>query len=120
MERTFGTIGTNEEREISMEKKDGLTVVDIGNFYLLSEKYKTCIEETGIDIDSSNNRYFIKKCSESLSDQLRIMDDCQKMLYGHGYQKENIEHMRKVRDMFKEGVETMQEVLKTFSIVLDE
>ena len=99
---------------------DGLRVVDIGKFCLLSEKYKTQIEEAGVNNDSENNKLFLEKCSESISDQLRIMDDCQKMLYGHGYKKENVEQMKKVGDMFKEGVETMQEVLRAFSIVLDE
>lgn len=99
---------------------DELTVVDIGNFCLLAEKYKTQIEEAGVNNDSENNKLFLEKCSESISDQLRIMDDCQKMLYRHRYKKENVEQMKQVRDMFKEGVETMQEVLKAFSIVLDE
>lgn len=99
---------------------DGLSVVDIGSYCLLVEKYKEHLEQEGVNNNSKNNRYFIKKCSESVSDQLRIMDECQKMLYGHGYKKENVEKMKQVRDMFKEGVETMQEVLKAFSIVLDE
>lgn len=99
---------------------DGLSVVDIGNFCLLAEKYKTQIEEADVNNDSENNKLFLEKCSESISDQLRIMDDCQKMLYRHGYKKENVEQMKKVRDMFKEGVDMMQEVLKAFSIALDE
>lgn len=96
--------------------REELTVVDIGNFCLLSEKYKKQIEEAGIN-NSSNNELFLKKCSKSISDQLKIMDDCQKMLYKVGYKKENIEHMRKVRNLFQEGIETMQSVLKAFDIV---
>lgn len=99
---------------------DGLSITDIGKFCLLAEKYKTQIEEAGINNNSDNNKMFLEKCSESISEQLKIMDECQKMLYVHGYKKENVEHMKKVRDMFKEGVETMQEVLKTFCIALDE
>lgn len=99
---------------------DGLTIVDIGNFCLLAEKYKKQIKKAGVNNDSENNKLFLKKCSKSISDQLRIMDDCQKMLYGYGYENENVEQMKKVRDIFKEGVELMQEVLKAFCIVLDE
>ena len=42
------------------------------------------------------------------------------MLYKFGYKKENIEYMRKVRDMFQDGIETMQLVLKSFDIVTSE
>ena len=63
---------------------------------------------------------FLSECSKLVSDQLKIMDDCQKLLYKFGYKKENVEHMKKVRDMFQEGIETMQLVLKSFDIVTSE
>lgn len=100
--------------------KDRLTVVDIANFYLLVEKYKTHMEETGIKNNTKNNEIFLSECSKSVSDQLKIMDDCQKLLYKFGYKKENVEQMKKVRDMFQEGIETMQLVLKSFDIVTSE
>lgn len=99
--------------------KKELTVVDIANFYLLSEKYKKQIEEAGIN-NGDDSKFFLEKCSKSISDQLKIMDDCQKMLYKFGYKKENIEYMRKVRNMFQDGIETMQLVLKSFDIVTSE
>lgn len=100
--------------------KNGLTVVDIGNFCLLAEKYKPLIEEAGINNNTENNEKFLNECAESISDQLKIMDECQKMLYKFGYKKENIEQMKKVRNLFQEGVETMQSVLKSFDIVTSE
>lgn len=100
--------------------EDGLTVVDIANFCLLADKYKIQIEEAGIKNDTKNNEVFLRECSKSVSDQLKIMDDCQKLLYKSGYKKENVEHMKKVRDMFQEGIETMHLVLKSFDIVTSE
>lgn len=99
---------------------DELSVVGIGSYCLLAEKYKNQIQQAGIENNNDKNWMFIKKCSESVSDQLKIMDICQKMLYEYGYIKENVKQMREVRDTFKKGVETMQEVLEAFSIVLDE
>ena len=86
---------------------------------MISERYKKQLEEAGIN-NGDDSKFFLKKCSKSISDQLKIMDDCQKMLYKFGYKKENIEYMRKVRDMFQDGIETMQLVLKSFDIVTSE
>lgn len=100
--------------------KGELTVVDIGNFCLLAEKYKVQIKEAGIADVTENSEMFLEECSKLVSDQLKIMNDCQKMLYKSGHKKEKVEQMKKVRALFKEGVETMQLVLKSFDIVISE
>ena len=61
---------------------DGLTVVDIGNFCLLAEKYKTHIEEAGVNNDSENNKLFLAvdyynqalKFAQSETEKNRILD----------------------------------------------
>lgn len=98
--------------------KDELTPVDIGNYCLLVEKYKSYLIDSGAEYNYENNKMLLEGCSKIVSDQLKIMDDCQKMLYEHGYSKENIEKMKTVRDLFKEGVETMQNVLSAFEIAI--
>lgn len=99
---------------------DKLTVVDIGNFCLLKEKYKAKIEEAGMKNNTESNKMFLDECSKLVSGQLKIMDDCQKMLYKFGYRKENVEQMKKIRDLFQEGIESMQSVLKSFDIAINE
>lgn len=99
---------------------DNLTVVDIANLCLMSKKYKKEMQEAGLVNNMQNEEEFLQKCSESISEQLKIMDECQRLLYKNGYKETNVEEMKKVKDVFQKGIDTMQQVLESFSIVTNE
>lgn len=96
-------------------KNEELSVVDIGNFCLLANKYKDYLLANGQKIpDDEETR---KGVSESISSLLEIMDGCQKALYSTDYSEENIESMLKFKEMFEDGLKTLQKVLEGFEIV---
>lgn len=102
------------------DKDKDLSITDIGNFCLLTEKYKKRLVQNGVYVDENidkKNAYFLRQCSKLVSEQLKIMDDCQKYLYKYGSNKNNIEAIKEAEVLFKEGIEIMQEVLKGFAIV---
>lgn len=96
-------------------KKDGeLSVVDIGNFCLLTNKYRDYLLANGQNVPDDEE---IKRgVSESISSLLEIMDGCQKALYSTDYAEENIENMLKFKEMFEEGLITLHKVLEGFAI----
>ena len=92
---------------------DGLSVVDIGTFCLLTKKYQDEIREAGVN-DINDTDYFLEECSKSVSEQLQIMDNCQQMLWKYGFDTNNTEKMLEAKAMFEEGIHTLQSVLKAF------
>ena len=96
-------------------KEHKLSVVDIGTFCLLTKKYEDEIKQAECD-GLNDTEYFLKECSKSVSEQLKIMDKCQKMLWKHGFDMNNIEKMLEAKAMFEEGLNTLQSLLKAFEI----
>lgn len=96
------------------DTSDKLDVIDIGNFCLLVDKYKNYIEQ-GQAV--SDNKNVLQDCSDSISALLEIMDTCQNILYTTGYSEENIELMKKCELTFKEGIESLSQILKGFTIM---
>ena len=77
----------NFRNELNIEN---LSIVNIANFCLLAEKYSEYVNENGVTINHEDNKMLLEECSESISNSLKIMDECQKMLYKTGYTKEHI------------------------------
>lgn len=100
-----------------MKENDGLGIIDIANFCLLVNKYKTYIEQEGMT--EQDNKEMLQRCSDSISHLLKIMDDCQKALYTTEYDEANICLMKEFESMFREGVEAMKQILDGFSVVTE-
>jgi len=113
-----GIAWENEYDKCEQERQKELTITDIGNYYLLLEKYKNYLKSP--NINSERNQYFLKECSSYISNQLEIMNECQKLLYSGAYEKESLENKKKIRDIFEYSIGIMQDILKTFDMMLNE
>lgn len=96
-----------------------LTVVDIGTFCLISKRYGEKLLDAGIE-NVTDAEGFLKECSESVSEHLRIMDNCQKLLWKYGADVGNAEKLSETKAIFEQGLEIMQSVLKAFDIAVCE
>lgn len=103
-------------KNITKPNKDGLTLVDMVNFCVLSEKYKQYVEDEEMLKSMENNAEFLMMASNLISEQIALLDNAQKLLLTEGYKPENREKTKELFESYKEGLEIVNQLVKSFEI----
>jgi hypothetical protein len=108
---------------MSKSNEDGLKIIDIINFCILSKKYKGIMPD-GLKEKIEGDDEIFESCKESFNDWLELMVSSQKTifeLFDHsqtvGYTEDFFKAMKEYKEIWEKGLTMMNQFSKTIDVI---